>query len=332
MQREPVSLSSLLGWLDRGVGDVGSDGATPVVLVDVDGAGAPPGAARHVHTGISSIIVGLAPDVGAHPAAHPAAPVCDLIVAPDDPALSTVLETATRHPLAAVALTGLLRGAEARSTDDGLLAESAVYSSLQAGPEFAAWLAGRPPRRLRDDGDAVELVREGDRLDVTLTRPTVRNALNTTMRDQLVDALRLVLADPSIAEVHVRGAGPAFCAGGDLDEFGSFPDVVTAHLIRLQQSVGRALEAVRERVTVHLHGACVGSGIELPAFAGRVLARPDTVIGLPEVTFGLVPGAGGTVSLPRRIGRHRTALLALGGLRLDARTALDWGLVDELED
>ncbi|MGH9085095.1 MAG: enoyl-CoA hydratase/isomerase family protein, partial [Acidimicrobiales bacterium] len=256
----------------------------------------------------------------------------DLIVAPEGPALASVLETATRQPLAAVALAGLLRGAVARSTDDGLLAESAVYSSLQAGPEFAAWRASRPPRPLRDDGDAVELVRDGDRLEVTLTRPTVRNALNTTMRDQLVDAFRLVAADPSITKVHLRGAGPSFCAGGDLDEFGSFPDVVTAHLVRLQQSVGRAIDAVRDRVTVHLHGACVGSGIELPAFAGRVLARPDTVIGLPEVTVGLVPGAGGTVSLPRRIGRHRTALLALAGLQLDARTALDWGLVDGLED
>ena len=327
MQREPMSLSSLLGWLDRGVDDGGLAG--PVVLVDLDRSDASAAAAGYLHAGVPSVVVGLTAE--ADPTAHPAAPVCDLIVAPEGPLLASVLETATRHPLAAVALAGLLRGAEARSTDDGLLAESAVYSSLQAGPEFAAWRASRPPKRLRDGGDAVELARDGDRLDVTLTRPTVRNALNTTMRDQLVDAFRLVAADPSITEVNLRGAGPSFCAGGDLDEFGSFPDVVTAHLVRLQQSVGRAIDAVRDRVTVHLHGACVGSGIELPAFAGRVLARPDTVIRLPEVTLGLVPGAGGTVSLPRRIGRHRTALLALGGLQLDAQTALDWGLVDGLD-
>jgi enoyl-CoA hydratase/carnithine racemase len=63
-----------------------------------------------------------------------------------------------------------------------------------------------------------------------------------------------------------------------------------------------------------------------------VLAAPGTVIALPEVGLGLVPGAGGTVSLPRRIGRHRTALLALTRRSIDARTALRWGLVDELED
>ena len=151
------------------------------------------------------------------------------------------------------------------------------------------------------------------------------------MRDALVDAFRLVRADPSIRRVHLRGAGPSFCAGGDLDEFGSFPDPATAHLVRLQQSAGRAIAAVADRVTVHLHGACFGSGIELPAFAAEVRADPSTVIALPEVSLGLVPGAGGTVSLPRRIGRHRTAWLGLTGARIDAATALDWGLIDRVQ-
>ena len=79
-----------------------------------------------------------------------------------------------------------------------------------------------------------------------------------------------------------------------------------------------------------VHGACVGAGIELPAFAGRVVASRDAWFALPEVAMGLVPGAGGTVSLPRRIGAQRTAWLALTGRRIDAETALAWGLVDEL--
>jgi enoyl-CoA hydratase/carnithine racemase len=62
-----------------------------------------------------------------------------------------------------------------------------------------------------------------------------------------------------------------------------------------------------------------------------VVARPDTFVRLPEVAMGLVPGAGGTVSLPRRIGRQRTALLALTGRRIDATTAREWGLVDRVE-
>ena len=132
--------------------------------------------------------------------------------------------------------------------------------------------------------------------------------------------------------MHLRGEGPTFCAGGDLDEFGSRPDPATAHLVRILQSAGRAIDAVADRVTAHVHGACRGSGVELPAFAGRVVASADATFGLPEVSLGLIPGAGGTVSLPRRIGRHRTALLALTGRPIDASTALDWGLVDRVLD
>ena len=71
--------------------------------------------------------------------------------------------------------------------------------------------------------------------------------------------------------------------------------------------------------------------MELPAFAGHVVADPATTFALPEVSLGLVPGAGGTVSLPARIGRHRTALLALLGHPIDVPTALAWGLVDGVE-
>jgi enoyl-CoA hydratase/carnithine racemase len=76
----------------------------------------------------------------------------------------------------------------------------------------------------------------------------------------------------------------------------------------------------------------MGSGIELPAFAGRLIARPGARFGLPEIGMGLIPGAGGTVSIPARIGRHRAALLALSGDVIDTDTALQWGLIDEIAD
>jgi enoyl-CoA hydratase/carnithine racemase len=150
------------------------------------------------------------------------------------------------------------------------------------------------------------------------------------MRDELLDALAVGAADPSITSIVLEGEGPSFSSGGDLDEFGTAPDPATAHLIRLARSAGAALHAVADRVTAHIHGACFGAGIELPAFASRVVAAADTVIALPEVGMGLIPGAGGTVSLVGRIGRRRTAYLALSGVRLDAETALAWGLVDEI--
>jgi enoyl-CoA hydratase/carnithine racemase len=76
----------------------------------------------------------------------------------------------------------------------------------------------------------------------------------------------------------------------------------------------------------------MGAGIELPAYAQRITAAPGTIISLPEIALGLVPGAGGTVSLPRRIGRQRTAWLGLTGARIDAVTALEWGLIDAIAD
>jgi hypothetical protein len=257
------------------------------------------------------------------------APTCDVVVRGEDE-LAAIESVAGAHPLAAAALTTLLRRSGG-SVLDGLVAESAVYSSLQAGPEFAAWRAAHPPRSRGDDGERIRIDRDGPALTITLVRPDVRNALDRRMRDELVEAFQLVDADPSITEVHLRGEGPAFCAGGDLDEFGTRPDPATAHLVRVLQSAGRAIEAVADRVVAHVHGACRGSGVELPAFAGRVLASRDTSFGLPEVSLGLIPGAGGTVSLPRRIGRHRTAWLALTGLAVDARTASAWGLVDSVE-
>src|SRR5204863_6567931 len=108
------------------------------------------------------------------------------------------------------------------------------------------------------------------------------------------------------------------------------PDPATAHIVRTTRSAGRMLAQLRDRTTVFVHGACVGAGIELPAFTGRIVAAPDAFFLLPEVGMGLVPGAGGTVSIPRRIGRHRAAYMALSSRRIDAETALRWGLIDEV--
>jgi enoyl-CoA hydratase/carnithine racemase len=154
--------------------------------------------------------------------------------------------------------------------------------------------------------------------------------VNTALRDQLFEALILACADASIERVVLDGAGLSFCSGGDLAEFGTLPDPATAHLVRLTRSPARLLAELAPRLEVRLHGACIGAGIEMAAFAHRVVAHPDTSISLPEVGLGLIPGAGGTVSLPRRIGRHRTAELALRRTPIDAVTALRWGLVDAI--
>src|SRR5207302_11376164 len=143
----------------------------------------------------------------------------------------------------------------------------------------------------------VVVERAGADLAVTLWRPERHNAVDTAIRNGLVEALLVACADPSIGRVVLAGAGPSFCSGGDLDEFGTLPDPATAHLVRLTRRPARLLAELGSRLEARLHGACIGAGIEMAAFAGRVVARPDTVISLPELRLGLIPGAGGTVSL-----------------------------------
>ena len=248
-------------------------------------------------------------------------------------ALAMITATAAAAPRAAYTLAGLLRVTAAATVSEGLIAESLAYSMLLAGPEFGRWLAGYATKPLTQPAEPpVLLERDGDALTITLNRPERHNAFGRPVRDGLVEACDLVAADPTITRVLLAGNGASFCSGGDLDEFGRNRDVPTAHLIRVDRSVAARLDRVRERVTVVLHGACIGAGIELASYAGRVIARPDARIVLPELAMGLVPGAGGTVGITRRIGRWRTAYLALTGRPLPLETALRWGLVDSVEE
>jgi hypothetical protein len=266
------------------------------------------------------------------PAGHDTGPE---LVGVEDPgtALADLYAAAEANPQAATILAGLLRWTGALTVPAALDAESFAYSTLLGGPEFRAWLARRGPRPLPPQVDEpVRIARAGRVLHLTLDRPERRNAYGRQLRDALVAALDLALLDPEVEQVVLDGAGPAFCAGGDLDEFGTTPDLATAHLVRTRAGAARPVHALRDRVEVRLHGPCVGAGIEVPAFAGHVVAAPDTTVRLPEIGMGLIPGAGGTVSLPRRIGRWRTLHLALSGRPCDAATALRWGLVDAVAE
>ena len=249
---------------------------------------------------------------------------------PDEAARGQVEEAIARNPEAAATLLEVLRRSEGLPIDAALEVESLAYSELLRGREFARWLAERGPTAPPPSGDEpVLLERIDDELVITLNRPERHNAFAAAMRDALVDALDLAVADP-VLHVTLRGAGRSFCSGGDLAEFGTTPDPDTAHAIRMERSVARLLARVADRTCVEVKGACTGAGIELAAFAGRVVSTPRAFFRLPEVSMGLIPGAGGTVSIPRRIGRQRTAYLALTGRRLRADEALAWGLVDEI--
>ena len=255
----------------------------------------------------------------------------DLVVGRDD--RDALVGSVERCPLAATSLAVLLRGLPGTDPEVALGLESATYSMLQSGPESMRWrtnTAHRAPTEATDTTDTVQMHRQGAQLTIWLNRPGRHNAISSRLRDELADALRLPLVDDSIERVVLRGRGPSFCSGGDLGEFGTFTDPASAHHVRLNRSPARLLHRLRARLHAHIHGATLGGGLEWTAFAGRITAAPDTMVGLPEIGLGLIPGAGGTVSLSGRIGRHRTAALALTDRRLDADAALAWGLVDEI--
>jgi hypothetical protein len=236
-----------------------------------------------------------------------------------------------RQPVAAGVAAQVFRMTLSLGFANALVLESLAYSMLLASEGFAAWRAARPVRRRKDAaGPRVDVSRDDGKYRVRLARPAARNAVDARMRDGLVEALEAVLLDAEGGAVELSGEGPVFCAGGDLDEFGQADDAGRAHAIRSLQSPVRLVEALGARVTARVHGACIGAGIEIPAAAARVIAQPGTFFRLPEVAMGLIPGAGGTASIARRIGRHRACYMALSGADIDTETALAWGLIDSV--
>lgn len=250
-------------------------------------------------------------------------------------ALDELRERCLRWPQAAAICSDVLRafdpGAPAFA---GIVTESLAYSTLQSGPEFARWLTERGPARQVNLPDPVQAERVEDNLYVRFNRPQRHNAFSTDARAALLEALEVARLDPSVTDVVLSGNGPSFCSGGDLAEFGTFADPASAHLARIRHSPALVLDELTARLgtrcRAEVHGQVLGSGLEMAAFCGWVQSRPDAVFGLPELTLGLIPGAGGTVSITRRIGRWRTAYLVLSGQTIDAPTALRWGLIDEI--
>jgi enoyl-CoA hydratase/carnithine racemase len=236
-----------------------------------------------------------------------------------------------RHPRAAAAAVQLLRTTEAADIGHALALESMCYGMLQASAEHLDWITARPKEALDPPG-RIALTREDETLRIVIDRVGARNAIDRALRDALFEAFTLAVLDPEIVRVELRARGPAFGVGADLCEFGTTRDPATAHLIRSLTLPAHPLSRCGGIVDVHVQGACVGSSLEMAMFAGRVTASRDAWFHLPELAMGVIPGAGGCVSVPRRIGRQRATLMILSGKRIDARTALSWGLIDAIVD
>jgi enoyl-CoA hydratase len=310
---EPFLIDSSQGW------SVAVEGWQPLAFVELD------------RCDESLLLQSLppVPVIGIGERGHPCADRLDAIIEPPVDA-ATLIQHIQRAPRAAAVSVQLLRALQGVPMQTALWMESCSYGLLQGSEEHAAWLSSRGTSQQHPPG-RVLVERHEAALHVTLDRAEAHNAIDREMRDQLYDAFTLAALDPDIRSVTVSAVGETFCAGGDLDEFGTTRDPATAHLIRSRTLPALALAQRSEIVDVHVQGASIGAGVEIAAFAGRVTAAPTAWFQLPELAMGLLPGAGGCVSVPRRVGRQRTALMILSGQRIDAGTALRWGLIDAIE-
>lgn len=181
------------------------------------------------------------------------------------------------------------------------------------------------------DLGAVLYGKEGNIAHIILNRPHVINAYNTEMRDGLYQALEAVRDDPEVRAVILRGAGErGFCAGADLTQFGTAPSQAVARRVRWERDVWGLFLNLEKPVVAALHGFVLGSGIEMALCCDIRIASEDVQMGLPEVSLGLVPAAGGTQTLPRAIGASKALELLLTGARLTAQEAQNIGLVSQV--
>lgn len=171
----------------------------------------------------------------------------------------------------------------------------------------------------------VELRQDGDVLLVSVNNPPV-NALGAAVRQGLMAAMEQADASAAVKAVVIVGQGKAFIAGADIREFGKPP--VQPFL----PDVCNRIEACRKPVVAVIHGAALGGGLEIAMSAHYRLALPGAKLGLPEVSLGLVPGAGGTQRAPRLMGVKAATELMLSGQQIGAKAGLSAGLVDKLDD
>jgi enoyl-CoA hydratase/carnithine racemase len=166
---------------------------------------------------------------------------------------------------------------------------------------------------------------------VTFNRPELHNAIDLAMRDGLWTLLDAIEADVEVGVVLFRGAGAtAFSAGADISEFGTAPSYTEARRSRLERDLwGRLLHFPKPTIAA-VHGYTLGAGCELSLLCDFRIAADDAQIGLPEARLGYIPTAGGTQTLPRTVGAGRALDILLTAEPIDARRALDYGLVHQV--
>ncbi|TQK52252.1 enoyl-CoA hydratase/carnithine racemase [Streptomyces sp. SLBN-118] len=182
-------------------------------------------------------------------------------------------------------------------------------------------------------GEFVVVRRHEHVAELVLDRPGAMNAVSTEMARSIAAACDALGADRDVrvtvlSSTHER----AFCVGADLKERNSFSD---AELVRQRPTARAAYTGVLELpmpTVAAVHGFALGGGFELALACDLIVADETAVVGLPEVSVGVIPGGGGTQLLPRRVGAARAAELVYTARRVEAAEARALGLVDQLVD
>ena len=164
---------------------------------------------------------------------------------------------------------------------------------------------------------------------VTLNRPAKRNAMSSDVAAELTAAFLSLAGEVDLRAVVLSGEGPSFCGGADVTELGALTPETAEGFIRGLHAAIASVMVCPVPVIAAIRGACIGAGLELVAGCDMRLASHDSRFSMPEVKIG-VPSVIEAALLPRLMGRGKAARFVLTGETIDAETALNWGLVEEL--
>lgn len=170
---------------------------------------------------------------------------------------------------------------------------------------------------------------EGGVAWIFLNRPEKVNALDSPLLEELRSRIGSFQDDTALRVVVLGGRGRAFCGGADTGELARLDESTAGAFVERIHRVCEAIRALAVPVVARLHGAVIGAGLEIAAACDLRVAAEGTKFAMPEVRLG-IPSVVEAALLPRLMGAGRAAWLVLTGEAIDARRALEWGLVEEV--
>lgn len=179
--------------------------------------------------------------------------------------------------------------------------------------------------------ETLEVVKKEQYAIITLNRPSALNALNSQMAQEIIELMKDLAEDKDVWAAALTGAGEkAFCVGADLKER---KNMSKDEMIKQRALFVKAFRAVKDfpkPLVAVINGIALGGGFEFALCSDILIAATESLLGLPEVSLGIIPGGGGTQNLPRLIGKNKAKELIFTGRRISGATAFDWGIVNKV--